>query len=151
MDTHQCHTLHVNEEVRALWSKFRSMASFRFESCDFSEKASNYPLFFVCDSMHHTRMLLNHPWIPAHLRCIKAAAQLLAGEVSSGTQVPWLSLAVVLNLLLLVSIASAGHHYGGSVTFSPKGTNADGSMRVRIYFLFLFKMCGITQPNTALH
>ncbi len=54
-----------------------------------------------------------------------------------------MSLAVVLNLLLLVSIASAGHHYGGSVTFSPKGTNADGSMRVRIYFLFVFKMCRI--------
>ncbi|KAK7151765.1 hypothetical protein R3I94_008192 [Phoxinus phoxinus] len=38
--------------------------------------------------------------------------------------------ALLLNLLLLVSIASAGHHYGGSVTFSPKGANADGSMRV---------------------
>jgi len=42
--------------------------------------------------------------------------------------------ALLLNLLLLVSIASAGHYYGGSVTFSPKGANADGSMRVRIYF-----------------
>ncbi|XP_051953500.1 uncharacterized protein LOC127623210 [Xyrauchen texanus] len=37
---------------------------------------------------------------------------------------------LVLNLLLLVSIASAGHYYGGSLTFSPKGTNPDGSIRV---------------------
>ncbi len=62
-----------------------------------------------------------------------------------------MSSTVVFNLLLLVSIASAAHHYGGSVTFSPKGTNADGSMRVRTYLLFAFKMCEITQPNTALH
>ncbi|XP_073709984.1 uncharacterized protein [Misgurnus anguillicaudatus] len=41
-----------------------------------------------------------------------------------------MSSAVVLNLLLLVSIASAGHYYGGSLTFTPKGTNPDGSIRV---------------------
>ncbi|XP_051579940.1 CUB and zona pellucida-like domain-containing protein 1 [Myxocyprinus asiaticus] len=36
---------------------------------------------------------------------------------------------LVLNLLLLVTIASAGHYYGGSLTFSPKGMNPDGSIR----------------------
>ncbi|XP_073710070.1 uncharacterized protein [Misgurnus anguillicaudatus] len=41
-----------------------------------------------------------------------------------------MSSAVVLNLLLLVSIASAGHYYGGSLTFTTKGTNPDGSIRV---------------------
>ncbi|XP_042600437.1 uncharacterized protein LOC109109463 [Cyprinus carpio] len=52
-----------------------------------------------------------------------------------------MSSAVVLNLLLLVSIASAGHHYGGSVTFSPKGTNADGSMRVEFRFKRTYDWC----------
>ncbi|KAK2894454.1 hypothetical protein Q8A67_011683 [Cirrhinus molitorella] len=52
-----------------------------------------------------------------------------------------MSLAVVLNLLFLVSIASAGHHYGGSVTFSPKGTNADGSMRVEFRFKRTYDWC----------
>uniref|UniRef100_A0A8C1C1N4 ZP domain-containing protein n=1 Tax=Cyprinus carpio carpio TaxID=630221 RepID=A0A8C1C1N4_CYPCA len=52
-----------------------------------------------------------------------------------------MSSAVVLNLLLLVSIASAGHHYGGSVTFSPKGTNADGSMSVEFRFKRTYDWC----------
>ncbi|XP_016308526.1 uncharacterized protein LOC107662910 [Sinocyclocheilus anshuiensis] len=52
-----------------------------------------------------------------------------------------MSSAVVLNLLLLVSIASAGHHYGGSVTFSPKGTNADGSMRVEFRLKRTYDWC----------
>ncbi|XP_026142838.1 uncharacterized protein LOC113118128 [Carassius auratus] len=52
-----------------------------------------------------------------------------------------MSSAVVLNLLLLVSIASAGHHYGGSVTFSPKGANADGSMRVEFRFKRTYDWC----------
>ncbi|XP_051512461.1 uncharacterized protein LOC127416906 [Myxocyprinus asiaticus] len=41
-----------------------------------------------------------------------------------------MSSTLVLNLLLLVSIASAGHYYGGSLSFSPKGINPDGSIRV---------------------
>ncbi|TRZ03925.1 hypothetical protein DNTS_027576, partial [Danionella cerebrum] len=52
-----------------------------------------------------------------------------------------MSLAVVLNLLFLVSSVSAGHHYGGSVTFSPKGTNADGSMRVEFRFKRTYDWC----------
>ncbi|XP_059421324.1 uncharacterized protein LOC132156364 [Carassius carassius] len=52
-----------------------------------------------------------------------------------------MSSAVVLNLLLLVSIVSAGHHYGGSVTFSPKGANADGSMRVEFRIKRTYDWC----------
>ncbi|XP_039510267.1 uncharacterized protein LOC120464801 isoform X2 [Pimephales promelas] len=49
--------------------------------------------------------------------------------------------ALLLNLLLLVSIASAGHYYGGSVTFSPKGANADGSMRVEFRLKRTYDWC----------
>ncbi|CAM4579821.1 unnamed protein product [Leuciscus chuanchicus] len=49
--------------------------------------------------------------------------------------------ALLLNLLLLVSIASAGHHYGGSVTFSPKGANADGSMKVEFRIKQTYDWC----------
>ncbi|XP_067245478.1 uncharacterized protein [Chanodichthys erythropterus] len=52
-----------------------------------------------------------------------------------------MSSALLLNLLLLVSIASAGHHYGGSVTFSPKGANADGSMRVEFRIKRTYDWC----------
>ncbi|KAK6294109.1 hypothetical protein J4Q44_G00349390 [Coregonus suidteri] len=37
---------------------------------------------------------------------------------------------VLLHLLLLVSLASAGHFYGGSMSFTPKGRNADGTFKV---------------------
>ncbi|XP_055770169.1 uncharacterized protein LOC129846203 [Salvelinus fontinalis] len=37
---------------------------------------------------------------------------------------------VLLHLLLLVSLASAGHFYGGSMSFTPKGRNADGTLKV---------------------
>ncbi|XP_034004774.1 uncharacterized protein LOC117497000 [Trematomus bernacchii] len=38
--------------------------------------------------------------------------------------------AALLLLLQLVSLASAAHHYGGTVTYSYKGRNPDGSFRV---------------------
>ncbi|KAK5914901.1 hypothetical protein CesoFtcFv8_000545 [Champsocephalus esox] len=38
--------------------------------------------------------------------------------------------AALLLLLQLVSLASASHHYGGTVTYSYKGRNPDGSFRV---------------------
>ncbi|XP_048024057.1 uncharacterized protein LOC125253867 isoform X1 [Megalobrama amblycephala] len=53
-----------------------------------------------------------------------------------------MSSALLLNFLLLVSIASAGHHYGGSMTFSPKGANADGSMRVEFRIKQTYDQCG---------
>ncbi|XP_014032041.2 uncharacterized protein [Salmo salar] len=37
---------------------------------------------------------------------------------------------VLLHLLLLVSLASAGHFYGGTMSFTPKGRNADGTFKV---------------------
>ncbi|XP_077049958.1 uncharacterized protein LOC143696931 isoform X2 [Siphateles boraxobius] len=49
--------------------------------------------------------------------------------------------ALLLNLLLLVSIALAEHHYGGSMTFSPKGANADGSMRVEFRIKRTYDWC----------
>ncbi|XP_067276094.1 uncharacterized protein [Pseudorasbora parva] len=53
--------------------------------------------------------------------------------------------ALLLDLLLLVSIASAEHHYGGSVTFSPKGTNADGSMRIEFRIKQTYDWCDYSQ------
>lgn len=147
----QCHTLYVHDEVCALLSEFQSIAGFRFESCDFSEKASNYPpIFWVWFNASHENA--SEP-IPEFLLTWEMYKSSCSGAIhrwselrGSGTM---MSSAVVLNLLLLVSIASAGHHYGGSVTFSPKGTNADGSMRVRVYFLFrIWQHCPFFIINT---
>ncbi|XP_031668267.1 uncharacterized protein LOC116359573 [Oncorhynchus kisutch] len=41
---------------------------------------------------------------------------------------------VLLHLLLLVSLASAGHFYGGSMSVTPKGRNADGTFKVDLRY-----------------
>ncbi|KAL4601548.1 hypothetical protein GN956_G25812, partial [Arapaima gigas] len=43
--------------------------------------------------------------------------------------------------LLLVSSASASHYYGGSMTFTPKGLNPDGSHRVDVRYKEAYSYC----------
>ncbi|KAK6326906.1 hypothetical protein J4Q44_G00025510 [Coregonus suidteri] len=49
---------------------------------------------------------------------------------------------VLLHLLLLVSLASAGHFYGGSMSFTPKGRNADGTFKVDFRYKNTHDWCG---------
>nr|XP_046191395.1 mucin-5AC-like [Oncorhynchus gorbuscha] len=44
------------------------------------------------------------------------------------------STSVLLHLLLLVSLASAAHFYGGSMSVTPKGRNADGTFKVDLRY-----------------
>ncbi|XP_075934938.1 uncharacterized protein LOC142934294 [Anarhichas minor] len=50
-------------------------------------------------------------------------------------------MASVLLQLLLVSLASARRHFGGSVTFSVKDKNPDGSFRVEVRHMATFDSC----------
>ncbi|KAE8297752.1 hypothetical protein D5F01_LYC04393 [Larimichthys crocea] len=48
---------------------------------------------------------------------------------------------VLLLQLLLVSLASASHHYGGTVAFTYKGRNPDGTLQVDLRTTSVFKGC----------
>ncbi|XP_041918017.1 uncharacterized protein LOC121682080 [Alosa sapidissima] len=48
---------------------------------------------------------------------------------------------LVLPLLLLVSITSASHFWGGTISFTPKGRNPDGSYRVDFRYKHTFDSC----------
>uniref|UniRef100_A0A0F8APM7 Secreted protein n=1 Tax=Larimichthys crocea TaxID=215358 RepID=A0A0F8APM7_LARCR len=48
---------------------------------------------------------------------------------------------VLLLQLLLVSLASASHHYGGTVAFTYKGRNPDGTLQVDLRTTSVFRGC----------
>ncbi|XP_076144021.1 uncharacterized protein LOC143126005 [Alosa pseudoharengus] len=48
---------------------------------------------------------------------------------------------LVLPLLVLVSITSASHFWGGTISFTPKGRNPDGSYRVDFRYKHTFDSC----------
>ncbi|KAM6980499.1 uncharacterized protein FYW47_000213 [Aplochiton taeniatus] len=52
-----------------------------------------------------------------------------------------MALPVALQLLLLVSLSSASHFYGGLMTYSAKGRNADGSFKVDIRYKETYHTC----------
>ncbi|KAJ4946904.1 hypothetical protein JOQ06_008947 [Pogonophryne albipinna] len=57
--------------------------------------------------------------------------------------------AALLLLLQLVSLASASHHYGGTVTYSYKGRNPDGSFRVDFRDRATYVSCQYSSAQTC--